>query len=91
MTIDLDLKAITRDAVAAILSSEVANVTFTKSDGSERVMKCTLIDEYIPNPELDLDRTSTRKVNEAVLPVWDIDKNAWRSFRIDSVKAIQVV
>ena len=30
MTIDLDLKAITRDAVAAILSSEVANVTFTK-------------------------------------------------------------
>jgi hypothetical protein len=91
MTIDLDLKAITRDAVAAILSSEVANVTFKKSDGSERVMKCTLIDEYIPNPELDLSRTSTRKVNEAVLPVWDIDKNAWRSFRIDSVKAIQVV
>jgi hypothetical protein len=54
-------------------------------------MKCTLIDEYIPSPELDLSRTSTRKVNEAVLPVWDIDKNAWRSFRIDSVKAIQVV
>lgn len=87
----IDLKEITRDAVAAILSSEVANVTFTKSDGSERVMKCTLIDEYIPRTELDLDRTSTRKVNEAVLPVWDIDKNAWRSFRIDSVKAIQVV
>ena len=91
MTIDLDLKAITRDAVAAILSSEVANVTFTKSDGSERVMKCTLMDEYIRKPEVDLSRTSTRKVNEAVLPVWDIDKNAWRSFRIDSVKAIQVV
>ena len=87
----IDLKEITRDAVAAILSSEVANVTFTKSDGSERVMKCTLIDEYIPSTELDLDRTSTRKVNEAVLPVWDIDKNGWRSFRIDSVKAIQVV
>ena len=87
----IELKEITRDVVAAILSSEVANVTFTKSDGSERVMKCTLIDEYIPSTELDLSRTSTRKVNEAVLPVWDIDKNAWRSFRIDSVKAIQVV
>jgi hypothetical protein len=87
----IDLKEITRDVVAAILKSDVANVTFTKSDGSERVMKCTLIDEYIPSTELDLDRTSTRKVNEAVLPVWDIDKNAWRSFRIDSVKAIQVV
>lgn len=87
----IDLKEITRDVVAAILKSDVANVTFTKSDGSERVMKCTLIDEYIPSTELDLSRTSTRKVNEAVLPVWDIDKNAWRSFRIDSVKAIQVV
>ena len=87
----IDLKEITRDAVAAILKSDVANVTFTKSDGSERVMKCTLIDEYIPSTELALSRTSTRKVNEAVLPVWDIDKNAWRSFRIDSVKAIQVV
>ena len=87
----MTIKAITRDAVAAILKSDVANVTFTKSDGSERVMKCTLIDEYIPSTELDLSRTSTRKVNEAVLPVWDIDKNAWRSFRIDSVKAIQVV
>jgi hypothetical protein len=86
-----NLKEITREAVANILSSEVANVTFTKSDGSERVMKCTLVDEYIPSPELNLARTSTRKVNEAVLPVWDIDKNAWRSFRIDSITAIQVV
>lgn len=86
-----NLKAITREAVANILSNEVANVTFTKSDGSERVMKCTLVDEYIPSPELNLARTSTRKVNEAVLPVWDIDKNAWRSFRIDSITAIQVV
>ena len=83
-----NLKAITREAVANILSSEVANVTFTKSDGSERVMKCTLVDEYIPNTD---ERTSTRAVNESVLPVWDIDKNAWRSFRIDSVKAIQVI
>ena len=87
----MTIKAITRDAVSAILSSDVANVTFTKSDGSERVMKCTLVDEYIPSPELNLARTSTRKVNEAVLPVWDIDKNAWRSFRIDSITAIQVV
>ena len=84
----IDLKEITRDVVAAILKSDVANVTFTKSDGSERVMKCTLVDEYIPNTD---ERTSTRAVNESVLPVWDLDKNAWRSFRIDSVKAIQVV
>ena len=84
----IDLKAITRETVASILKTDIANVTFTKADGTERVMKCTLVDEYIPNTD---ERTSTRAVNESVLPVWDIDKNAWRSFRIDSVKAIQVI
>ena len=84
----IDLEAITRETVASILKTDIANVTFTKADGTERVMKCTLVDEYIPNTD---ERTSTRAVNESVLRVWDLDKNAWRSFRIDSVKAIQVI
>ena len=47
----IDLKAITRETVASILKMDIANVTFTKTDGSERVMKCTLVDEYIPNTD----------------------------------------
>jgi hypothetical protein len=53
----IDLEAITRETVASILKTDIANVTFTKADGTERVMKCTLVDEYIPNTD---ERTSTR-------------------------------
>jgi hypothetical protein len=31
-----------------------------------------------------------RKQNLDVVSVWDLDKNAWRSFRLDSVKAVSV-
>lgn len=31
-----------------MLRDSVVTVTFTKVDGSERVMKCTLMSEYVP-------------------------------------------
>ena len=32
-----------------------------------------------------------KKENPDTISVWDIDKNGWRSFRIDSVKEIKIV
>jgi hypothetical protein len=61
-------------------------VTFTKSDGTEREMKCTLKEEFIQQYEKKTDRV--RKENEDVLSVWDLDNNGWRSFRVDSIKHI---
>ena len=55
------------------------SVTFTKKDGSERVMKCTLKEDVIPSVE------SSKKENVGVVVVWDTEKNAWRSFRMDSI------
>lgn len=63
-----------------------ARVTFTKSDGTERQMKCTLKEEFIQQYEKKTDRV--RKENEDVLSVWDLDNNGWRSFRVDSIKNI---
>lgn len=60
-------------------------VTFTKADGTERVMRCTLNESYLPLQE---EKETKRKPNDEVVPVWDLDKNAWRSFRVDSVKSI---
>ena len=59
-------------------------VTFTKKDGTERVMKCTLKEEYIP-VEHRPKQNSDRKPNPETMAVWDMDKNAWRSFRLESV------
>jgi hypothetical protein len=61
----------------------VFNVTFTKADGTTRQMLCTLREEFLP--EVNPDNASSRKENDDVVNVWDVEKDGWRSFRIDSV------
>jgi hypothetical protein len=70
------------------LRSFVAQVTFTKKDGSTRVMNCTLRPDIVP--PVVTEATRTKKVNDAVCPVWDIDAQAWRSFRYDAITHIEV-
>lgn len=71
------------------LRSRVCVVTFTKRDGTERVMRCTLKPEYLPvattKPQVREEKTA-RKVNPNTVSVWDLDKNAWRGFALDSIK-----
>ena len=40
-------KELTRDDVVEMLHNDVATVTFTKKDGSERVMECTLLQHVL--------------------------------------------
>lgn len=68
----------------------VATVTFTKADGSVRKMTCSLMDQYMPEIG-DKPLQEARKENDDVLAVWDLDKNAWRSFRLDSITDIQYI
>jgi hypothetical protein len=64
-----------------LLKENVVEVSFTKVNGDERKMKCTLKPDFLPEPP---DRGG-QPGPEHTLPVWDIEKNGWRSFRIDSV------
>lgn len=64
-----------------------AKVTFTKKDGTERIMKCTLREDAIKPYEKKTDKEKNK--NEETLSVWDLDKNQWRSFRYDSIKEVQ--
>jgi hypothetical protein len=73
-----------RDQIMDALHSAICDVTFTKSNGDERVMKCTLNEDIVPPFEVK----GTKKKNDEVVSVWDIEKSAWRSFRIDSVKSL---
>lgn len=73
------------------LEGNVATVVFQKKDGTERAMRCTLLAEYLPAPQgPQLLTEETRKENESVLSVWDIENGGWRSFRLDSIKSIVV-
>jgi hypothetical protein len=62
-------------------------VTFTKSDGTERVMKCTLVPEQLPKVEIKED-AKPRKESTTTMRVFDLEKNEWRSFTIKKVKQV---
>lgn len=79
-----------RDEIKDILTKNVATVTFIKNDGTSREMFCTLRPDMIPNILEEDTEKKARKQNLDVLPVWDVEKNAWRSFRIDSVEFIKI-
>ena len=77
------------------LKNGVVTVVFEKKDGSERTMRATLSDLYVPQVEPSMlseyDGNVPKKakqLNDNVQSVWDIDANDWRSFRIDSVKQL---
>ena len=82
-----------RDELIGKLKNNVCVVVFEKKDGTERSMKCTLQEGVIPEAtkEDPLSQKKIRSLNEEVIPVWDTEKNSWRSFRIDSVKSFSVL
>jgi hypothetical protein len=68
------------------LRDGVCRVTFTKKDGTERKMKCTLNEKFMPKIEFAKDTKEVKEPNKEVVKCWDLEKEAWRSFRVDSVK-----
>ena len=71
------------------LRDEILEVTFTKVNGDKRVMNCTLMEGVLPsNSE---EPTKDKKVNEAILSVWDVDANGWRSFRMNTVTRVRQI
>jgi hypothetical protein len=64
-------------------------VTFTKKDGSERIMKCTTNPTYIMFKEpTSVESKREKKINEDVMPVFDMEAGHWKSFRWDSIKSV---
>ena len=66
------------------LNKGICEVTFTKKNGEERVMPCTLVFDSIPK-EHHPKGTGSGYQSQETIAVWCMDKEAWRSFRVDSV------
>jgi len=71
-----------------MLKMGTVTVTFTKKDGTDRVMNCTLEPSKLPKVEV-LEDKKPRKINENTLAVYDLDNQGWRSFTIRSVKRVE--
>ena len=83
-----------RDAILKDLRKYVIEVTFTKVNGENRVMRCTLRPELLPTRYAEQDLEEEIKFHQehpSVISAWDIQKGGWRSFRIDSVSYVQNV
>lgn len=63
-----------------LLKAERVVVTFTKRDGSRRDMLCTQRSDLINSVTY-----SHSPGPEGIACVWDLEKEAWRSFKHDSV------
>ena len=78
----------TRNEIMAALYENDCRVIFKKqSTGEEREMICTLREDVIPQATKSdtLTQTKVRTLNEEVVAAWDVEKQGWRSFRVDSV------
>jgi hypothetical protein len=75
----------------SILPTTEAKITFTKVDGTERVMKCTLEESKLP-PVVIKEDAKPRKQSDSTkaLSVFDLEKGEWRSFTIKNIKRIEL-
>lgn len=80
--------AFDKETIKNTLRSGIHQVVFTKKDGTERVMMCTLSEDVIPQ-EHKPKEGSSHKPNDSVLAVFDVEKQGWRSFTIADVKSVQ--
>ena len=80
----------TKENLIDMLRSNIVTVTFTKVNGEERVMKCTLMSEYIPNAPTNNGQVLLQESESKAVSVWDTEMNGWRSFRVDSVKSVSI-
>lgn len=69
-----------------LLREQPVEIVFTKKDGSDRFMKCTLQEDKIPAESAP--KGADRAKSDDVLAVFDLEKSAWRSFRWDSIKSV---
>lgn len=74
-----------REWLLSILRVQEVNLTFEKKDGTMRTMRCSLSPGLVPAYE----SKGTKAVNENVIPVYDLENNGWRSFRVDSLRRIE--
>ena len=85
-----------RDSLLNDLRNGVIEVHFTKVDGSQRAMRCTLKKNLLPvsyqqDVQEQNEETGFHQRNPEVIACWSTGDNGWRSFRVDSVIWAQAV
>tara|TARA_Y100000758_G_scaffold285999_1_gene236478 strand:- start:477 stop:740 length:264 start_codon:yes stop_codon:yes gene_type:complete len=80
-----------RSDLVEFLRDGICEVLFVKKDGTDRLMKCTLNYDYIPEDMKPLNLVKGEKVlqNLDIVKVFDTEKQGWRSFAVENVQYIK--
>ena len=68
-----------------LAEKDESNIVFEKLDGSTRTMRCTRKFDSIPE---EFKPKSTEIKKGLSIPVFDLEKEQWRAFRLDKLKQI---
>jgi len=71
----------------SILEKGVYTVEFKKVNGDLRKMPCTLKDGFVPLRDSELIKSTP--FDPETMPVWCMDKQAWRSFKTMNVISVE--
>ena len=77
-----------REWLKTLLKEQEVIVTFTKVNGEERIMTCTLNEAVVP-PTVRTETTKPKAEVDSICSVWDVNAKGWRSFRWSNVKRIE--
>jgi flagellar biosynthesis/type III secretory pathway chaperone len=80
----------TKESLKNLFAQHVVNITFKKINNEERKMICTLKPDLLPVQEKK-EQTKKKPENDNILPVWDLEQKAFRSFRVDSLIDYSIV
>jgi len=90
-------KAVIRDWIKSLLQKSEITVTFTKADGTDREMLCTLDHSRIPETPAKImpvdgivkeSKKPRKEPDPHSIRVFDMEKQEWRSFRFDRLKKV---
>lgn len=76
-----------RQEIIDLLIGGICEVAFTKVNGEQRVMPCTLKTEFLPK-RTDLTFDVLKENKSDAISVWCTDANAWRSFKLSNFISI---
>jgi hypothetical protein len=79
------------EEILNLLQNNDCEVTFTKVDGSVRVMPCTLRADALPPQKEKLTEAKPKAKNNSVISAYCFDKGEWRSFKVANVVNVRVV
>lgn len=85
----LQVDDVLKDRILEALRTDIVTVRFTKADGTERDMRCTLVESKIPTDRQPKNEAKATDSVGSAVRVFDTEKGEWRSFRWESLISVE--